>query len=44
VYIPTVAAQFFSFGTNDLTQRSFGVSRDDAGKLLISYLEQTIPF
>ena len=27
-------AEFFSFGTNDLTQMTFGVSRDDAGKFL----------
>ena len=30
-------AQFFSFGTNDLTQMTFGFSRDDAGKFLDSY-------
>lgn len=30
-------AQFFSFGTNDLTQMSFGFSRDDAGKFLAEY-------
>ena len=30
-------ADFFSFGTNDLTQTTFGLSRDDAGKLLPSY-------
>ena len=35
-------AQFFSFGTNDLTQMTFGFSRDDAGKFLIPYLEQKI--
>jgi len=35
-------AQFFSFGTNDLTQMTFGYSRDDAGKFLIPYLEQKI--
>jgi len=39
--IATVA-QFFSFGTNDLTQTTFGVSRDDAGKFLNDYLEQGI--
>jgi len=32
-------ADFFSFGTNDLTQMTFGLSRDDAGKFLPSYLE-----
>ncbi len=35
-------AQFFSFGTNDLTQTTWGLSRDDAGKFLPSYLEQNI--
>ena len=30
-------AEFFSFGTNDLTQMTFGFSRDDAGKFLDSY-------
>ena len=35
-------AQFFSFGTNDLTQMAFGFSRDDAGKFLPFYLEQGI--
>ena len=33
---------FFSFGTNDLTQMTFGFSRDDAGKFLVPYLEQKI--
>ncbi len=32
-------AEFFSFGTNDLTQMGFGLSRDDAGKFLLHYLE-----
>jgi pyruvate, orthophosphate dikinase len=32
-------AQFFSFGTNDLTQTTFGLSRDDAGRFLPEYLE-----
>jgi pyruvate,orthophosphate dikinase len=32
-------AQFFSFGTNDLTQTTFGMSRDDAGSFLPSYVE-----
>ena len=35
-------AEFFSFGTNDLTQMTFGFSRDDAGKLLGSYYENKI--
>ncbi len=35
-------AQFFSFGTNDLTQMSFGFSRDDMGGFLKDYLEQEI--
>ena len=35
-------AEFFSFGTNDLTQTTFGVSRDDAGKFLPAYIEQGI--
>ena len=36
-------AQFFSYGTNDLTQTTFGISRDDAEKgFLIEYLEKKI--
>ncbi len=35
-------AQFFSFGTNDLTQTTFGYSRDDSGKFLDDYLEKGI--
>ena len=35
-------AEFFSFGTNDLTQMTFGFSRDDAGKFLDSYYENKI--
>lgn len=35
-------AQFFSFGTNDLTQMTFGFSRDDAGKFLNDYYEKKI--
>ena len=35
-------AQFFSFGTNDLTQTAWGLSRDDAGVFLPSYLERNI--
>ena len=33
---------FFSFGTNDLTQTTFGISRDDAGKFLSSYDQQGV--
>ena len=33
-------ADFFSFGTNDLTQTTFGLSRDDSGRFLPEYLEQ----
>src|SRR5210317_2667276 len=33
-------AEFFSFGTNDLTQMAFGYSRDDAGKFLPIYIEK----
>ncbi|WP_395829111.1 putative PEP-binding protein, partial [Elstera sp.] len=36
------SAEFFSFGTNDLTQTTFGLSRDDAGSFLQSYLRQGI--
>lgn len=36
------AAEFFSFGTNDLTQMSFGFSRDDIGGFLPNYLDQKI--
>ena len=35
-------AEFFSFGTNDLTQMTFGFSRDDAGKFLPSYYDRKI--
>ena len=35
-------AEFFSFGTNDLTQMTFGYSRDDAGKFLPIYVERKI--
>lgn len=35
-------AEFFSFGTNDLTQMTFGYSRDDVGKFLPIYLSQGI--
>ena len=35
-------AEFFSFGTNDLTQMTFGFSRDDAGKFLNSYYDRKI--
>ncbi len=36
------SADFFSFGTNDLTQTAFGLSRDDAGKFLPAYVEAGI--
>jgi pyruvate,orthophosphate dikinase len=36
------AAEFFSFGTNDLTQTTFGLSRDDSGTFLADYLTQGI--
>ena len=36
------AAEFFSFGTNDLTQTTLGVSRDDAGRFLLPYVEKEI--
>ncbi|MDO9510418.1 MAG: pyruvate, phosphate dikinase [Bacteroidales bacterium] len=36
------SAEFFSFGTNDLTQMTFGYSRDDSGKFLPVYLEKNI--
>src|SRR5438876_2763950 len=35
-------AEFFSYGTNDLTQMAFGFSRDDAGKFIMDYLERGI--
>mgnify|MGYP000542052337 CR=1 FL=1 len=35
-------AEFFSFGTNDLTQMTFGFSRDDAGKFLVDYYKSKI--
>ncbi|MDA9731514.1 pyruvate, phosphate dikinase, partial [Candidatus Pelagibacter sp.] len=35
-------AEFFSFGTNDLTQTTFGISRDDSGKFLSDYLDNKI--
>ena len=36
------AAEFFSFGTNDLTQMTYGFSRDDAGKFLTDYYAKKI--
>ena len=36
------AAEFFSFGTNDLTQTTFGISRDDSGHFIPRYLEEEI--
>ncbi|MDB5452064.1 MAG: ppdK, partial [Caulobacteraceae bacterium] len=35
-------AEFFSFGTNDLTQTTFGISRDDSGRFLNAYIEKGI--
>ena len=35
-------AEFFSFGTNDLTQMTFGFSRDDTGKLIAEYVKRGI--
>jgi len=35
-------AEFFSFGTNDLTQMTYGISRDDAGKILNDYMDKII--
>src|SRR6266516_4181159 len=35
-------AEFFSFGTNDLTQTTFGMSRDDAGRFLPLYVERKL--
>ena len=37
-----LVAEFFSFGTNDLTQTAYGLSRDDAGKFLFHYYEKGI--
>jgi pyruvate,orthophosphate dikinase len=36
------SAEFFSFGTNDLTQTTFGISRDDSGRFLNAYLDKLI--
>jgi pyruvate, orthophosphate dikinase len=35
-------AEFFSFGTNDLTQTTLGISRDDAGRFIVPYVEKEI--
>ena len=35
-------AEFFSFGTNDLTQTTFGISRDDSGRFIPAYIEREI--
>jgi len=35
-------AEFFSFGTNDLTQTTFGISRDDSGRFLAAYIDKGI--
>ena len=40
--VDLIEAEFFSFGTNDLTQMSFGFSRDDIGGFLPNYLDQKI--
>ena len=40
--IVSAGAEFFSFGTNDLTQMGIGLSRDDAGKFLKEYVAQDI--
>jgi pyruvate, orthophosphate dikinase len=37
-----VRAEFFSFGTNDLTQTTFGLSRDDSGKFLPLYVQHDL--
>jgi pyruvate,orthophosphate dikinase len=37
-----IGAEFFSFGTNDLTQTTFGVSRDDSGRFLNAYIDKGI--
>ena len=37
-----LSADFFSFGTNDLTQTTFGLSRDDAGRFLPEYVEKRL--
>jgi pyruvate, orthophosphate dikinase len=37
-----VRAEFFSFGTNDLTQTTFGLSRDDSGKFLPLYVQEEL--
>jgi len=36
------SAEFFSFGTNDLTQTTYGLSRDDAGRFLPTYVDRGI--
>ena len=40
--IAAAGAEFFSFGTNDLTQTTFGLSRDDSGKFIPDYIEKGI--
>ena len=40
--IAAAGAEFFSFGTNDLTQTTYGLSRDDSGKFLPDYLKERI--
>jgi len=38
----SAGAEFFSYGTNDLTQMTFGISRDDVGNFLPSYIKNGI--
>jgi len=38
----TARAEFLSFGTNDLTQMTYGLSRDDAGRFMSSYVQQGV--
>lgn len=40
--VAAAGAEFFSYGTNDLTQMTFGYSRDDVGSFLPTYLKQGI--
>ncbi len=40
--VAAAGAQFFSYGTNDLTQMTFGYSRDDVGSFLPTYLKEGI--
>src|SRR6185312_14159442 len=40
--VDAIAAEFFSFGTNDLTQTTMGLSRDDSGKFLGTFVERAV--